>query len=102
MLNLGHQSTTGIVRAQIVLIRLGRAIRGQSHRFHPINPARLPIDAGIIAIVYMRIAAARYSRLGVVLVGEQAATVVDKTLPITVFEMMSLDLAEVVVRKLFD
>ncbi len=52
--------------------------------------------------MYMRIAAARHAtQFGIVLVGEQAATVVHKTLPSTVFKTMSQDLAETVVGELF-
>ena len=95
------------VQCAVVFIGLGRDITAhvgrKRHRFHPINPAGQPVGACIIAVVCMRIGAARNAALlRIVFVGKQTAIVVGKTLPGAVCETMCEHLAETVVGESFE
>src|SRR5206468_5325244 len=66
-------------------------------RLHPVGP----VTRRVIGVVRVRIAAARDSGVRIILVGQQATTVVNETLPSTIFQLMRQYLAETVVGEHF-
>ena len=115
--DLGHQSTTALCRARrvcrsvgakrpVVLVRLSGLevvvpVRWQRHLQNSIRPR----TRSVIVVVRVGIVPARGLTLSVVfwviLVGQQPATIVNKALPCSVFQMVGENLAETVVSELF-